>query len=342
MQLATPWGSNMPTLLLRKAALCGLFFCLAPNAIAAWFNDTRAIMGTEVSVSLWSDTEGTGKQAVEGVMAIMEGVNQRLSPYIASSDLAKLNSEAAKAPVLLTDEIDLLYRQSLWMFHQSEGAFDITYASVGRLYDYRQKVAPTQKELEAHLGALSTRHLVYDAKARSLAFSQPDVTIDLGGIAKGYAVDLAINYLKGLGIKHAYVGAGGDSRILGDRRGRPWVIGIKNPRMKEGGVDTVIKLPLSDVAVSTSGDYERFFIDDSGERIHHIINPKTGKSASEVMSVTILGEEGIATDPLSTAVFVLGVQKGINLVDKLSGFDAIIIDSTGQVHYSNGLMPPSP
>lgn len=328
--------------LLRKAALCGLFFCLTPNAIAAWFSDTRPIMGTEVSVSLWSETSGTGKQAVEGVMAIMEGVNQRLSPYIPSSDLAKLNSEAAKAPVLLTDELDLLYRQSLWMFHQSEGAFDITYASVGHLYDYRQKIAPTQKELEAHMVALSTRHLVYDAKARSLAFSQPNVTIDLGGIAKGYAVDLAINYLKGLGIKHAYVGAGGDSRILGDRRGRPWVIGIKNPRKKEGGADTVIKLPLSDVAVSTSGDYERFFIDDTGQRIHHIINPKTGKSASEVMSVTILGEEGIATDPLSTAVFVLGVQKGINLVDKLPGFDAIIIDSTGQVHYSNGLMPPSP
>lgn len=299
-------------------------------------------MGTEVSVSLWSDDAETGRRAVEGVMAIMEGVNQRLSPYIASSDLAKLNANAAKTPVVLSDELDRLYRQSLWAFHQSEGAFDITYASVGHLYDYRQKIAPSDQAVKARLAALSTQHLRYNSATHTLAFSHPDVAIDLGGIAKGYAVDLAIDYLAGLGIKHAYVGAGGDSRILGDRRGRPWLIGIKNPRKSDGAADTVITLPLADVAVSTSGDYERFFIDADGQRIHHIINPKTGKSASAVMSVTILGDEGIATDPLSTAVFVLGVQKGIKLIDKLPGFDAIIIDSTGQVHYSNGLMPPSP
>ena len=92
--------------------------------------------------------------------------------------------------------------------------------------------------------------------------------------------------------------------------------------------------------MSTSGDYERFFIDDQGERVHHILNPRTGKATTGIMSVTVLGPEGFDTDPLSTTVFVLGVQTGLALIERLDGFDAIVIDDQGQVHFSSGLQPP--
>lgn len=340
----------------KKAKTLGLsfFFMLAalmPVGVKAdWFYGSQAIMGTEVSVSLWADDNAKGRECVANVMAIMRGVDKRLSPYIQSSELSQLNNLAAKSPVVVSDELRLLYERAQEVFSLTQGAFDITFASVGKYYDYREKLLPSDSKIEGLLPALNTKHLLFDEQKQTLSYLHPDVTIDLGGIAKGYAVDLAIEYLKKHKINHAYVGAGGDSRVLGDRRGRPWIIGIKNPRLNqvvrsesgEKGVDqSIIRLPLEDVAISTSGDYERFFIDElSGQRIHHIINPKTGRSAKGVMSVTILGASGLGTDPLSTAVFVMGVDRGLALMNKLPDYDAIIIDTAGQVHYSNGLMPP--
>ena len=133
------------------------------------------------------------------------------------------------------------------------------------------------------------------------------------------------------------VSAGGDSRIIGDREGRPWIIGIQHPRDPDG---IALRLPLSDSAVSTSGDYQRYFI-DNGERIHNIINPKTGRSASASWSTTVIGPDAMTTDALSTTIFILGAVKGLALVESLAGIDAIIIDSNGKVHYSSGFQDPA-
>jgi thiamine biosynthesis lipoprotein len=163
------------------------------------------------------------------------------------------------------------------------------------------------------------------------------VRLDLGGIAKGYAVDRGIDILKSFGIRHARLSAGGDMRLLGDKQGKPWIVGVRDPRSEDRNA---LVMPLSDVAVSTSGDYERFFFDDAGKRVHHILSPATGKPAKGVQSVTILGPDALTTDGLSTAVFVLGSAKGLELINRLDGIDAVIIDELRQVHYSDGLMPP--
>ena len=172
-------------------------------------------------------------------------------------------------------------------------------------------------------------------------FTHPLVYIDLGGIAKGYAVDRCIELLADAGISQASVAAGGDSRILGDRGGEPWTVGIQDPRQEE----MAVLLPLVDTAVSTSGDYERFFEED-GVRYHHILDPRTGDSARDSWSVTILGPDATFTDGLSTSVFVLGPERGLALIDRLPGVDAIIIDSAGQLRYSADLLeaaaPPAP
>ena len=168
-----------------------------------------------------------------------------------------------------------------------------------------------------------------------MRFNKPGLMLDLGGIAKGYAVDQGVRVLQQAGIRHARLSAGGDMRLLGDRRGRPWMVGVRDPRHED---KQAVVIPLSDTAISTSGDYERFFIDDRGQRVHHILSPSTGRPAGEVQSVTIVGDDAMTTDGLSTAVFVLGASKGLELINELEGIDAVIIDENRRMHYSQGLM----
>lgn len=316
--------------------LCAL--CIG-YAHADWHSETQGIMGTEVSVTLWHSDTQKAQAAIAAVMTEMHRIDAALSPYIPSSELSSVNNSAYAESQILSDELTVLIDKSLYFGGISNGAFDITFASLAQFYNYREKKQPNQRQFEEALPAVDNKWLQFDKQAKTLRYKHEKVKIDLGGIAKGYAVDQGVGILQAHGIEHASVSAGGDSRVLGDHRGRPWVIGIKNPRLSETDeYQAVIRIPLENAALSTSGDYERFFIDErSGERVHHIINPQTGKSAADVMSVTIIGDHGLDTDPLSTTVFVLGVNKGLKLVNKLTQFDAIIIDINGKVHYSDGL-----
>jgi len=310
-----------------------LIICVPIPAIAKWHWADAAIMGTNIEVQLWSEDDALAQQAIKAVFEQMEAVNQDMSPYIASSALSRINAQAASTPVVVDKELFELLQYSARISELTHGAFDITFASLGFMYDYRAAKKPTLAEREAHLSAIDYSHVLLDAQASAVRFAHPNVKIDLGGIAKGYAVDRAIERLVALGIEHALVTAGGDTRLLGDRRGRPWMVGIRDPRNE---AREVVKLPLSDTAISTSGDYERFFEVD-GERHHHILSPKTGESAREVQSVTILGPRSVTNDALSTAVFVLGVRAGMDLVNRLPEQEAIIIDNQRKMHYSNGL-----
>ena len=318
------------------------FFTFAVQSVAEWYSDEQAIMGTVVSVTVWHEDKTQAEAAMAAVMDEMRRVDQTLSPYIETSELARVNREAAKQAVPISRELATIVDKALYFSRLSNGAFDISFASVGRYYDYRQGQQPDDAQRQQLLDAIDYHLIELDRTLPSLHFKHPDLQIDLGGIAKGYAVDRAIAILEDRGIHNASVSAGGDSRLLGDRgNNTPWHIGIKNPRGDRRNTDVAIMLPLANVAVSTSGDYERFFIDNTtGERVHHILNPRTGRSTSGIASVTILGPEGFDTDPLSTTIFVLGVEKGLPLVNKLPGFDCIIIDSAGNVHYSDGLTPP--
>jgi thiamine biosynthesis lipoprotein len=220
----------------------------------------------------------------------------------------------------------------------SEGAFDITYAAVGRLYDYRQHIRPSAAELAEALQAVNYRHVQLDARAGTVRFLHPGTWIDLGGFAKGHAVDNAATLLRARGIKHAHVSAGGDSRVIGDRRGRPWSIGVRDPA-RPGEVIAV--LPLEETSISTSGDYERCFV-ENGTRFHHLIDPSTGQSPNSLRSVTVLGDDGLTTEAFSKCVFVLGLERGMQLLAKQPGLDAIAVDTAGALHYSSGLTQPHP
>jgi thiamine biosynthesis lipoprotein len=274
-------------------------------------------------------------------MAEMRRIDNAYSPYKKSSALSRINRLAPKRsaanPLNITPEMTRLLDKALYYGQLTQGAFDITFASLARYYDYRAGTQPTQAQRQQLLPAIDYRHVKLNTAAQTVYYAQPQVVIDLGGIAKGYAVDRALALLRQGGVKHASVSAGGDSRVLGDRRGQPWVVGIKQPR---GDAGVAIKVPLTDSAISTSGDYERYFIDAHGERIHHIINPSTGSSSRELASVSIIGPHSFDTDALSTSVFVLGAQQGLALINQLPAFEAILITRSGKVRYSHGLAPP--
>lgn len=315
-----------------------LFFVLFAGSVlvkAEWYERKAAAMGTEISVELWAESYTTADKAIDKVIAEMERIDAAFSPYKETSELSRVNRDAANGPLTISAELHYLLSRAETIATMSDGAFDISYASVGHLYDYRNSTRPTEAQRQAKLPAINYQHIILAAEPATVRFAKPDVLIDLGGIAKGHAVDRAIDLLTAMGIEHALVSAGGDSRLLGDKRGRPWVSGIKDPR----GEEPLLLLPLENVAISTSGDYERYFIDsEQGVRYHHIVSPSTGDSSRAVRSATIIAPDSTTADALSTSVFVLGPAKGLALINRLPEIDAVIIDEHGLLHYSSGLL----
>ena len=294
------------------------------------------MMGTEVSVYLWSDDPHSGRAALEAVFSEADRIDRLMSTYKDKSEISEINRAAAKSPVVAGEELYELIRRSIEISQLTDGAFDITYDSVGQHYDFRRRQRPDEETVESELGNIDFRHLQLDDDARTVAFGRSGVRINLGGIAKGYVVERGIDVLRARDIEHAIVTAGGDSRLLGDRRGRPWMVGIRDPR-KDGEI--TISVPLEDEAISTSGDYERFF-DEDGIRYHHIIRPNTGTPAAGVHSATVFGPDGVLTDALSTSVFVMGVDRGLRMIATLDGYEGIVIDADGRVFFSDGLQRP--
>ena len=320
----------------RIAAWVTLLMLLPGAARAEWHAREAAIMGTRIAVEVWHEDPAAAAAAIDAVIAEMHRIDELMSHYKPESQLSRVNREAASAPVAVDRELADLIVRALEYSEITGGAFDISYASVGYLYEYREHRRPTEAQIQAALPAVNWRLVEVDREASTIRFGMPGMRIDLGGIAKGHAVDRGIAILRGRGITHGSVTAGGDSRILGDRRGRPWIVGIRHPDEHDR---VIARIPLEDAAVSTSGDYERYF-DEDGVRYHHIINPRTGTSASGVRSVTVIGPEAILTDGLSTSLFVLGPERGLALLEGREDVDAVIVRDDGRVFYSKGLTPP--
>ena len=293
-------------------------------------------MGTRIAVEVWHDDPAEATNAIDAVIAEMHRVDALMSTYKPESQLSLVNREAAAGPVRVDPELARLVARALEFSGMSGGAFDITYASVGYLYDYRAGRHPTDAEIEAALPAINWRHVAVDLPASTIRFLRPGVRIDLGGIAKGHAVDSSIAILAARGIRQATVTAGGDSRIIGDRGGRPWIVGIRHP---DDGERVIARIPLEDAAISTSGDYERYFEED-GVRYHHIIDPKTGKSPHGVRSVTVIAPESTLAEGLTKSVFILGPERGLPIVEAQPDCDAVVVMADGRVLYSKGLGPP--
>ena len=315
-----------------------LWLITSSLAHAAWYSEKLNVMGTETGVTVEASTQAKAKQLTQKVFNEFKRFDRLYSSYKADSELSLVNQHGFAQTQQLSDEFNYLIQRSLEFYSLSNGLFDITYASVGHQYDYRQRQQPNQQQLKQGLPLIDAKALLFDDHKHTLRFQHQGTRIDLGGIGKGYVVDRAISLLQGAGVEHASVYAGGDRRFLGQHGDRPWIMGIRHPRQAD---QLALSMPIDNAAVSTSGDYERFFIDDQGQRHHHIIHPKTGDSPKGVVSATVIGDEAMTTDAMSTSVLLAGVKQGMQMIEKIQGLDAIVIDEFGKVYYTSGLVAPS-
>ena len=329
---------GFPGRLACHALAAWVSFWLAPAAHAEWLYREAPIMGTRCDVELWTEDRAAGEAAIAAVFDEMRRIDAEFSTFKPESEVSRVNAGAAKAPMPISRELYDLIQTSIDYSVLTRGTFDITYASVGYLYNYPEHIRPSEAQIAAALPAISYRHIHLDPAAHTVFFDRPGVRIDFGGIGKGYAVDRGIAVLQAAGFTHAMVNAGGDSRVIGDRFGKPWIVAIRDP---DDSTHAALKIPLSDTAFSTSGDYERYF-DEGGVRYHHILDPKTGKSPHKVRSVTILAPTATRSDALTKSVFVMGMREGIEFINTLPDVDAVAITPDRKLWYSKGLEPPEP
>jgi thiamine biosynthesis lipoprotein len=294
----------------------------------------QVAMGTVIEITLIADDEEATNKAALRAFQEMKRIEQLMSPRIESGDVFRINQSSGKEWARISSETIQVIKKAQEISELSEGGFDITVAPLTELWRKarEKKIPPSVEEVKEKLGLVNFKNMEMDREGR-VFLKKRGMAIDLGGIAKGYAVDRAFELLKSLGYKNLIVNAGGDLRVGGLKNSQPWSIGIQNPRESQ---KTLGRIAVSDLAVATSGDYEKFFI-YQGKRYHHIFNPKDGFPAEDCQSVTILCKEGMMADALATAVFVLGLEKGYTLCQKLEGVDCLIVDKKGKMIFSLGL-----
>jgi len=277
---------------------------------------TEMIMGTLVEITVIPGNEKAIREAFEA----LKKVDLLMSTYKEDSEISILNREG-KAQV--SEETLEVIEDAIKFSNLTDGAFDITCRPLINLWKKAKKEEklPAEMEIEEAISLVGYQRIILEGN--QIRLEKKGMQIDLGGIAKGYAVDKAIEALKKNGIKRALVNAGGDLYALGiDPQGEKWQIGVQDPREEDKIID-IIK--VKDKAVATSGDYRRYFTLE-GKRFSHIVNPKTGLTVQDVpMSVTIIGPDATTTDALSTGVFVLGPEEGMKLIESLPEVEGMII-----------------
>jgi thiamine biosynthesis lipoprotein len=279
---------------------------------------------------------------MEAAFREVQRIDFLMSHYREDSEISRVNRDAGKKETKVSPEMLRMIEQAIEFSSLSEGAFDITIGPVFRLWNFREGKFPEEKNLRENLKKVGYRQIKIDRTRSSIFLQEEGMEIDLGAIAKGYAVDSASAVLKEKGIENFLVNAGGDLKVSGSKeKGVPWIVGIQHPRLPS---QMVAKLSPRQAGVATSGDYKKFFI-ERGERYHHLLNPSTGTPARECQSVTVMAPSAMAADALATAVFVLGPKKGLALVKRMNDVHAIIVDRGGSVlvspHWPAGvLLPP--
>jgi thiamine biosynthesis lipoprotein len=290
-------------------------------------------MGTDVSI----EAIGTDAAALDTALEAAEAELRRVEDLMTSwrdSPLTRMNAKAGQGPQEIDPELARLIARGLAVGELTGGAFDITFASVGKLWDFKAKppILPSPTEIEAALEQVGYQKVELDLETSTITLPA-GTQIGLGGIAKGYGVDRAMAVLLESGIESGVVNAGGDMKVLGTKFGAPWRIAVKHPRRRD---EVLAMVPLANTCMVTSGDYERFF-EFNGKRYHHILDPRTGYSATGAMSATVIAPDAAFADALATALAVLGPEEGLPIVEGLDRVECLIVDMGGDVTSSSGL-----
>ncbi|AZR72602.1 hypothetical protein BBF96_03890 [Anoxybacter fermentans] len=295
---------------------------------------TSFIMGTLVTVKVYGPDRA---KIADEVLAELKRIEELMSINITESEVNEINSNAGVKPVKVSEDTFKVIKLAKEYAEMTNGLFDPSVGPLVQLWGIgtRHKKVPTKEELAEVLPLINYKNIILDEKNQTVYLSRPGMMIDVGGIAKGYAADLAIDIFKKHKVKSGYVNIGGNVMVYGKKPDKSlWRIGIQDPRAPRDDLMAVIS--LENQAVVTSGDYERYFI-ENGIRYHHILNPKTGYPArTGLISATVIGDSSFHADALSTSVFLLGPEKGMALAKKM-GYEVMVITDDKKVLMSEGI-----
>lgn len=294
------------------------------------------LMDTIVQIVVFDKNVRRGEEAVKEAYLEMARLESLLDRHNAASEVSQVNQAAGQKAVKVSGETMEVISRAISVGELSEGAFDITVAPLLHLWGFTtgDPRVPNEEELALALSRVDYRLIELDRAKNTVFLQENGAELDLGGIAKGFIIDKAADILFARGVASAYLDAGGDIRVIGSKPdGSAWRIGVRHPRERR---QLIAVLELRDSSVVTSGDYERFFLED-GIRYHHILNPQTGLPARDLISVTVVAADAFTADALSTAVFVLGRERGMALIESLPGVEALLVTKEEEILLSGGL-----
>lgn len=292
-------------------------------------------MGTLVSITAVAQDKEIAQASIEAGFHEIKRLEQLLSTWIQTSELSQVNASAGRESVAVGPETLELVLRALEMAGLTEGGFNIAVGPAVEAWSVtdRRRI-PNHAELQSLKPLVDWTTIQVDRNARTIFLPKPGMRIDIGGIGKGYAADRAVEMMRKAGARGGVVALSGDIKTFGDLPGmKGFPVGIRHPR-QEGTL--IVTMELKNEAISTAGDYERYFEQD-GIRYHHILDPRSLQPARKCQSVTVIAAEGTVADGLDTGIFVLGPEKGMVLVEQLPDVEAVIIDDQGRMTVSSGL-----
>jgi thiamine biosynthesis lipoprotein len=301
------------------------------------FRDTRKLMGNRFEFCVVTSDEGYARECLDAAVREVQRIEALLTTFRDDSQTNAINAKAGVEPVIVDQEVfDLIYR-SIKISELTQGAFDITYGSIDKRFwnfDTTMTSLPDPQTARKAVRLINYRNVILNAKARTVFLKEKGMRIGFGGIGKGYAADAAKKVLQAMGVTSGIVNASGDLAAWGYQpSGKPWTIGIADPQATHHPFSW---LEITDRAVATSGNYERFVM-IGGKRYAHTIDPKTGFPVHGIKSVTIISPNAELSDSLATPVTVMGVRVGLDMINQMKGIACIIVDDHDQVHTSKNI-----
>ena len=307
---------------------------IASHAVTV--ESVRKKMGSRFEVLAVAPDRAQAERAVEAAYAEIDRIEALISSWREDSQTSAINRRAGQGPVIVSSELFALLRRALKVSKLTGGAFDVTFASAGRYWNFHSPHPrlPDAEEIRRALSSVGFDKVKLDEDALTVELLDAGTRIGFGAIGKGYAANRAVAVMKAAGIEAGVVSAGGDLMSFGRKEnGAPWSIGIADPLHRDAAF---AHLDLTDTAVVTSGDYESF-VEIDGQRYAHILDPRTGYPVAHLRSVTVICPDAELADALATGVFVLGPTKGLELIDRLHGIEALLIAANGEILTSKNL-----
>ena len=318
---------------MRIILLVLLFIAQTGLGQQATYKRVLKLMGSRFEIAVVADSKEKGEEYIDLAKNEISRIEKLISSWDANSQTSLINKNAGSKPVKVDEELFNLIKRSIEISKITDGAFDISYASMDRIWKFDGSMTemPAVSEIESSVRLIGYEKIVLDYENQTILLAHKGMKIGFGGIGKGYAADKAKELLLTAGVQSGIINASGDLNAWGTQpNGNPWLVGIINPLNTEKMYSW---MPVTNQAVVTSGNYEKFVVFND-IRYAHIINPKTGYPTTGIKSVSIFAPSAELADALATSVFVMGVEAGLYFINQINGVEVIIVDDDNQFHTS--------